>query len=118
MLGTAACDKPECETSYPVVDVVVTGAFTSYALSGACSGAGTSADCRALTCDAGPCPCHIAVPVRPGADAPTSFCRIEVASQGRYFVVDVGVLGWSDGCRHVELADTSQATIAVDLSDG
>jgi hypothetical protein len=41
-----------------------------------------------------------------------------VAATGTYFVVDVGVVEWSDECHHVELADNSQATITVDFAPG
>lgn len=121
--GAAACgSSPECKASYPTVDVVVVGgasAFVSYALSGACTGGGTPADCHAESCGgATPCPCHIAVPIDPGPNdgEATSYCRIEVASTGTYFVVDVGVIDWSAPCRTVELADSSQATITVDFT--
>jgi len=121
VLGAATCGTSQCETSDPAVDVVVAGGrdtFASYALSGACSGAGTPADCQERPCDgATVCPCHLAVPIRPDTDSgDASVCHIEVASTGAYFVVDVGVVAWSDGCRHVELADSSQATVVVDFA--
>jgi hypothetical protein len=120
-LALGACGDRRCDTSVPTVDVVVAGgrdAFVSYALSGACRGGGTPADCHELPCDGAPaCPCHLAVPIQPDADSgEASVCHIEVASTGAYFVVDVGVVAWSDGCRHVELADSSQATIVVDFA--
>ena len=124
-LGLVACgEAADCKASYPTVDVVVVGgagAFVSYALSGACSGGGTPADCHAVSCGgATTCPCHLAVPIEPasGDASATSFCRIQVASAGAYFVVDVGVIDWSAPCRTVELADSSQSTITVDFSDG
>ena len=57
----------------------------------------------------------LAQPCRRGCAASTS-CHIEVAATGAYFVVDVGIIEWSDECHHVELADNSQATIAVDFT--
>ena len=121
-LGAVACgDKSPCDASTPTVDVVVTGgreAFASYALSGACTGGGTPADCEIESCDATPCPCHVRVRIQPGSDAaaPPTSCHIEVAATGAYFVVDVGVIEWSDECHPVELADNSQATITVDFT--
>jgi hypothetical protein len=119
------CLNTPCDASYPSVDLDVPGgpqALASYRLSGACTGAGTGADCRLFTGTTPPRPCYLHVRVkRPdsGSNGSTSTCHIELVSNtGGVFAVDVETVDRSVECANWSLADPSQSTIIVEFANG
>ena len=125
-VGTVACGpETHCDPTFPVVDLVVPGgqqSISSYQLSGACGGSGTPADCHAVACSAGACPCHISVPITrqdTGFTSSRTVCHIEVVSTGSsVFTIDVDTVEHAGECINWSLVDASQRTITVQFPGG